>query len=234
MKNPFNKKLLYILPSALLLLAACKKNDNHNPALITNNYNVSLSAANQNYDYVAVDVDNDKIADFKIYAYNSTYGGFSFEILKNAYIYSTQESTKIALTNSVTNYGWYRAYTFNSYSMYYPYAKGFGAGAVIGAAIPEFATAITNTTGTIAFERVGQTIDYLSSSISPNQTDSPFNYNEVAGEFYNATQYIGFAMVKADGRHYGWIKISISNSNLNVQAISSGYSTIAGQSITIN
>jgi hypothetical protein len=234
MKNPINQKLLYILPSALLLLAACKKSDNHYPAIINNNYNISLSAANQNYDYVAIDVDDDKITDFKIYAYNSAYGGFSFETLKNAYIYSTHDSTKIALTNGVTNYGWYRAYTFNSYSMYYPYAKGFGAGAVIGGGIPDFATAIMNTGDTIAFERVGGTIDYLSSSISPNQTNSPFSYNEVVGEFYNTARYIGFSMAKADGIHYGWIKISTSNSNLNVQAISSGYSTVAGRSITTN
>jgi hypothetical protein len=234
MKNPINKKLLYILPAALLLLAACKKSDNHSPAVITNNYNVSLSAANQNYDYVAVDVDNDKIADFKIYTYNSKYGGFSFETLKNAYIYSTQDSTKIALTNTVTNYRWYRAYTFNSYSMYYPYANGFGPGAVIGPGIPDFATAIANTSSTIAFERAGVKNDYLSSSISPNQPNSTFNYNEVVGEFYNATQYIGFSMLKTDGTHYGWIKISTSNSNLNVQVISSGYSTVAGQSITTN
>ena len=82
MKNLLKKGLLYILSGGLLLLAACNKNDIHNPSVITNNYNLSISAANQNYDYVPIDVDNDKINDFKIYTYNSTYGGFSFETLK--------------------------------------------------------------------------------------------------------------------------------------------------------
>ena len=234
MKNSINKKLLHIIPAALLLLTACKKNDNPIRTVIKNDYNLSLSAASKNYDYVAIDVDNDKVTDFKIYAYNSTYGGFTFETLNNAYIVSSQDSTFIALTKSFTNYGWFQAYTFNSFSMYYPYARGFDAGAVIGPGIPDFATAIKNTANTVAFERAGKTVDYLSSSISPNRQNSQFNYDEVVGEFYNATQYMGFSMLKADGRHYGWIKISTSNSNLNVQAISSGYSTVAGQSITTN
>ncbi len=235
MKYTIYKKILCVLPATLLLLAACKKSDSNKSAVI-NNYNANLSAVAQNSDYTAIDVDNDAVPDFKIYAFNSTYDGFkSFETTKNAYIVSTQDSTKIVLTSSFGNYGWYRAYIFNSYSVYYPYTKGFSAGAAIGVAIPDYATAIKNTNSTIAFERAGQTVDYLASSVSPDPSNPQFTtYNESEGAFDNATQYIGFSMLKADGRHYGWIKIAVSNSNLNVQVISSGYSTVAGRSITIN
>src|ERR1700744_4708469 len=127
MKNPITKKLLYIFPAALLILAACQKSDNTDPTIVNNSYNKSLSSATQNSDYVAIDVDNDKVPDFKVYTYNSSYDGFlSFETRKDAYITPTQDSTTIALTNSYSNYGWYRTYVFNSLTMYYLYAKGFG------------------------------------------------------------------------------------------------------------
>ena len=236
MKNSVNKKPFYILSATLLLLSACTKNDSNVSPVITNNYNKSLSAVTQNSDYVAIDVDNDKVPDFKIYVYNSAYDGFlSFETRKDAYILPTQDSTMIALTNSYSNYGWFRAYVFNSLSMYYLYAKGFGAGEVIGADITNYATAIKNNTITLAFGPTGGKAATMGSSISPDPANPQFTtYNESEGDFDNATQYIGFTMLKADGRHYGWIKVAVSDSNLNVKVISSGYSSVAGQPITIN
>lgn len=231
MKNSINKKLRYILPTALLLLAACAKNDNK-PTVITNNYNLSLPAATQTTDYLSIDVDNDNVPDFRVFSKTNAF--INAEITKDAYIASVQDSTLIALTKSFANYGWFRLYTFDSLSIYYSYAAGFGTGAVIGAGIPNFTTATKSSTSTTAFERVGITADYLGSTISPSTSFPQYTYNESEGSFSGATKYVGFSMLKADGRHYGWIKIAVSNSNLSVQVISSGYSTIAGQSITIN
>lgn len=234
MKNLINIKLLYILPACIVLLAACTKN-NDNKLVITNNYNLSLSVAAQNSDYVAIDVDNDKVTDFKISAYNSAYDGFlGFETRKDVSIVPTQDSTMIALTNSYSNYGWFRTYVFDSLTLYYLYAQGFAKGSVIGAALPGYATAIKNNTITTAFGPGGKGVA-MASSISPDPANPKYTtYNESEGDFYNATQYIGFTLLKDDGRHYGWVKIAVSNSNLNVQVISSGYSVVAGQPITID
>src|ERR1700758_3839525 len=147
MKNLFAEKNHALLFVAMLLFAACQKssngpaNSNNSNNFIINNFNISLSAANKNYDSVSVDVDNDKIKDFTIIAYNSTYDGYQEpRTIKASYIYSLQDSTLITITNRYANGYWSRLYNFGSSSQYFIYAGGLGAGAVIGTATPNFKT----------------------------------------------------------------------------------------------
>src|ERR1700733_7515648 len=111
MKNRIPKKLLYVFSFGLLLFTACQKTDdatktssNKGNVVITNNYHISLSAANKNFDSVSVDVDNDNIKDFTIIAYNSTYDSYQEpRLIEASYIYSLQDSTLIAITNKYAN-----------------------------------------------------------------------------------------------------------------------------------
>ena len=240
MKNLISKKLLFVLAAGLLLFTACQKSDsaaktssNSSNVVINNNYNISLSAANKNYDSVSVDVDNDNIKDFTIIAYNSTYDSYQEpRIIKASYIYSLQDSTLIAITNKYANGYWSRLYNFGSDSQYFIYATGFNTGDVIGPGIPN-ASKVADYGGVLtAFESVGHSWDCTSSYVYESPQYAPYTYNESIGGVLNTTQYIGFTIKKADGRHYGWIKLSNSNSCLNIQVISSGYSTSPIQSIT--
>jgi hypothetical protein len=242
MKNLFAQKKYTFFCMLVLLFAACQKSSNNPPnsnggnKVITNNFNISLSAANKDYDSVSVDVDNDKINDFTIIAYNSTYDSYQEpRTIKASYIYSLQDSTLIAITNRNANSFWSRLYNFGSSSQYFVYAGGLNAGAVIGPAMLNFRTVENYASVLTAFEPVGKRWDCTSSYIYESQQySSPYYYNESMGDFLNTTQYIGFTIKKANGRHYGWIKLSNYNSCLNIQVISSGYSTSPNQSITAN
>ena len=242
MKNPISKKLVFLFFFELLLFTACKKNDNavtnsnNSNKIITNNYNINLSAAYKNYDSVSVDVDNDKINDFTIIAYNSNYDDYkeTYRTIEASYIYSLQDSTLIAITNKYANYFWSRIYNFGGGSQFFNYVAGFSTGDMISNKIPDTQT-VADYGGTLtAFETVGNSWDCTSSFVYEAPQYAPFTYNESIGSFLNTTQYIGFTIKKPDGRHYGWIKLSNSNSCLNIQVISSAYSTVAYQSVTTN
>ena len=243
MENSIAKKLLYIFSVGLPLFTACQKSDSakttnltNSNTVITNNYNISLSAANKNYDSVSVDVDNDKIKDFTIITYNSNYDSYkeSYRTIEASYIYSLQDSTLIVVTNKYANDYWSRIYNFGGDSQFFNYAGGFSTGDVIGSKIPN-AQAVADYTGTLtAFETVGNSWDCTSSYVYEAPQYAPDTYNESEGAFLNSTQYIGFTIKKADGRHYGWIKLSNSSSCLNIQVISSAYSTAPNQSVTTN
>jgi len=242
MKNAIAKKIVYLFSAALLLFTACQKSDsvktnssNSGGKIITNNYNISLSAASKNYDSVSVDVDNDKINDFSIIAYNSTYDSYKEpRTIQASYIQSLQDSALVTVTNKYANYGAYRIYNFGSSSLFFLYAGGFSAGDVIGPTVPDYATVAGYTNIPVAFEPVGMQLVCTSSYVYENDPYGVYVYNESEGEFLNSTQYIGFTIRKADGRHYGWIKLSNSNSCLNIQIISSGYSTTPNQPVTTN
>ena len=243
MENSIAKKLLYIFSVGLPLFTACQKSDSakttnltNSNTVITNNYNISLSAANKNYDSVSVDVDNDKIKDFTIIAYNSNYDSYkeTYRTIEASYSYSLQDSTLIAVTNANSNYYWSRIYNFGGDSQFFVYASGFNTGDVISNKIPYVQTVADYSNISAAFESVGNSWDCTSSYVYEGPQYAPNTYNESEGYFLNTTQYIGFTIKKSDGRHYGWIKLSNSNSCLNIQVISSGYSTTPNQSITTN
>ena len=238
MKITFSKIALYTF-SAALLVTACQKSESgstgtstNGSQVTTNNYGISLSAAAKGYDSVSVDVDNDKVKDFTILAYNSAYGGYKYAMtIQACYIFSMQDSALVAITNRYANDGWSRIYNYGSGSYFFTYAGGFVAGDVIGSGVPDYKTAARYAAISTAFEPIGKTVDCTSEYFYEGP---PNGYNELVGDFLNKTEYIGFTIHKADGRHYGWIKLSNSNSCLNIQVISSGYSTVAGQPITTN